>query len=102
MWGLKKVARYLKKHPDMSFEYKESDSEKDVVLKVYSDVDWAGYEESRRSGSRGIATITGGVVQSWSNRQASEATFSGEVEYYAVVKACAEALKILGVAKDLG
>ena len=86
----------------MRFEYKESDYEKGVVLKVHSEGDWAEYADSRRSGSRGIATITGGVVKSWSNRQASEATFSGEVEYYAVVKACAEALKILGVAKDLG
>ena len=44
----------------------------------------------------------GGVVKNWSNRQATPALSSGEAEYYAVVKAGAEALGVEALAKDLG
>ena len=46
--------------------------------------------------------LGGGVVKSWGNRQATPALSSGEAEYYAVVKAAAEALGMEALAKDLG
>ena len=46
--------------------------------------------------------LAGGPVKSWSNRQASPALSSGEAEYYAIVKAAAEALGIQSLAADLG
>ncbi len=46
--------------------------------------------------------LGGGVVTSWSNRQATPALSSGEAEYYAIVKAAAEALGIEAFPKDLG
>ena len=72
------------------------------MLRVYSDSDWAGCKQSRRSRSGGIATLAGGIVKSWCNRQATVAMSSGEAEYYAIVKAGAEALGIQAVALDLG
>ncbi len=91
---LKRVVRYLKKYPAMRFEYHESHTEKDLMIHVCSDSDWAGCKEPRRSRSGGIATIGGGVVKGWSNWQATVAMSSGEAEYYAIVKARAEALGI--------
>ncbi len=41
-------------------------------------------------------------MKSWSNRQGSVATSSGEAEYYAVVKAGAEAWGVQSLAADLG
>jgi len=41
-------------------------------------------------------------VKSWSNRQTAPALSSGEAEYYAVVKAAAEALGMQSLAADLG
>ena len=41
-------------------------------------------------------------MKSWSNRQATVATSSGEAEYYAIVKAASEALGIEALARDLG
>ena len=46
--------------------------------------------------------MSGGLIRSWSNRQGSVALSSGEAEYYAVVKACAEALGAQALARDLG
>ena len=42
------------------------------------------------------------MVKTWSNKQGSRALSSGEAEYYALVKACAEAMGVQSVAKDLG
>ena len=99
---LKRVARYLKKYPVLRFEYREETGEKELVLRVYADSDWAGCKETRKSRSGGFALLGGGLVKSWSNRQATPALSSGEAEYYAVVKAAAEALGMEALAKDLG
>ncbi len=62
-----------KKYPVLRYEYREGDGEKELVLKVFADSDWAGCKESRKSRSGGIALLGGGVVESWSNRQATPA-----------------------------
>ena len=81
---LKRVARYLKKYPVWEDgEYLE--------LMVFSDSDWAGDRDTRRSRSGGVALLAGCTVKSWSNRQATPAMSSAEAEHYAMVKASAEA-----------
>ncbi len=73
-----------------------------MKLKVYSDTDWAGCPATRRSRSGGMILMMRGLVKSWSNRQRTAAMSSGEAEYYAVVKASAEALGVQAFAADLG
>ena len=98
---LKRVARYLKKYPVLLYEFWE-DGE-DFELKVFSDSDWAGDRDTRRSRSGGVALLAGCTVKSWSNRQATPAMSSAEAEYYALVKASAGALGIQALAaEDLG
>ena len=107
---LKRVARYLKQHPVLQYEFVESSGSGDgsrggggaLRLDVYADSDWAGCRESRKSRSGGIALLDGGPVKSWSNRQSSPALSSGEAEFYAAVKAAAEALGLQSLAADLG
>ncbi len=72
------------------------------MLKVFADSGWAVCKETRKSRSGGLALLGGGVVKSWSNRQATPALFSGEAEYYAVVQGAAEALGVEALAMDLG
>ena len=74
----------------------------DLGLKVFSDSDWAGDRDTRRSRSGGVALLAGCTVKRWSNRQATPAMSSAEAEYYAMVKASAEALGIQALAADLG
>ena len=52
--------------------------------------------------SGGILAIGGGIVKSWSNRQASIALSSGEAEFYAAGKAATEALGAKSLLRDLG
>ena len=46
--------------------------------------------------------VSGGVVKTWSTMQATVAQSSGEAEYYAMVRAAAEALGIQSVMRDMG
>ena len=102
MVALKRVARYLLEHPVLKFEYRGGKVGGELELCVFADSDWAGCKETRRSRSGGLALLAGGPVKSWSNRQATPALSSAEAEYYAIVKAAAEALGIQALAADLG
>ena len=73
---LKRVARYLKKYPVLLYEFWE-DGE-DLELKVFSDSDWAGDRDTRRSRSGVVALLAGCTVKSWSNRQATPAVSNAE------------------------
>ena len=46
--------------------------------------------------------MDGGVVKSWSSMQTTVAQSSGEAEYYAMVRAAAEALGLQSIMNDLG
>ena len=82
--------------------YEFWDDGEDLELRVFSDSDWAGDRDTRRSRSRGVGLLTGCAVKCWSNRQATPAMSSAEAEYYAMVKASAEELGIEALAADLG
>ena len=71
-------------------------------LEVYTDSDWAGCKESRKSTSGGIVSFGSHVVKSWSVTQKVIATSSAEAEYYAMVKGTSNALGIRGILRDLG
>ena len=102
MVALKRVARYLLKHPSMEFEHSRTSIEEASVMEGYSDSDWAGCRATRRNVSGGIVTLGGCALKSWSNGQGSVALSSGEAEYYASVKAAAELIGLRSLAKDLG
>ena len=100
--NLKKVGRYLISHPAMTFRYTWCDSGAVSKVIVYTDSDWAGCRVKRRSVSGGLATLGGGVLKGWSNRQASVALSSAEAELYAATKGAAEGLGIQSLMADLG
>lgn len=99
--NLKKVARYIKKHPRVVFELRRIDSDGVRDLMGFSDSDWAGCRASRRSTSGGVV-LGWSVLKSWSNRQAKVALSSGEAEFHSASKAAAELLAIRSMMRDLG
>ena len=99
---LKRVARYLLAHPRFVHTYCRGVASEVLELVAWSDSDWAGCRASRKSMSGGILAIGGGIVKSWSNRQASIALSSGEAEFYAAGKAATEALGAKSLLRDLG
>ena len=99
---LKRLARYLLVYPRLVWRYTNEPREDEDTLDVFSDSDWAGDRVSRKSTSGGVAVLDGGTVKSWSSTQSTIAMSVGEAEYYALVKAAAEALGMQSLARDLG
>ena len=73
-----------------------------TFLDAYSDSDWAGDRQTRKSTSGGMICIAGAMIKSWSKNQSVVARSSGEAEFYALNRAITEALGIRALAKDLG
>ena len=96
------MARYLLAHPRFVRTCCRGVASEVLELVVWSDSDWAGCRASRKSMSGGILAIGGGIVKTWSNRQASIALSSGEAEFYAAGKAATEALEAKSLLRALG
>jgi hypothetical protein len=102
MAKFKRIARYLLNHPRVSVHFRAGDVANDEVIDVYSDSDWAGCKKTRKSTSGGAMVASGGLVKTWSGTQTIIAQSSGEAEYYALVRAAAEALGLQSIMTDLG
>ena len=71
-------------------------------MTTFSDADWAGCRETRKSTTGGCVTIGKHTIKGWSKTQSLIALSSGESELYATLKAAAETLGMLSMLKDLG
>jgi len=86
--ALKRILRYVRGTLDLGLHIRAS-SQSDLV--VYSDADWAGCPDTRKSTS-GYAVFLGDNLVSWSSkRQNTVSRSSAEAEYRAVANAVAEA-----------
>ncbi|TPX55785.1 DNA-directed DNA polymerase [Powellomyces hirtus] len=70
-------------------------------LEGYSDSDWAGCPDSRRS-TTGFVSLFGGIVDWQSKRQPTVALSSTEAEYMALPQACKEAIWLRQLLIELG
>ena len=77
--SLKRFARYLALRPRLVTKYCKQGPLKTVV--GWSDSDWAGCPETRKSTSGGVIMIGSHVIRTWSTTQSVIATSSGEAEF---------------------
>jgi hypothetical protein len=97
MKAVKRIFRYLRGTIDLQLVYKGPID----TLKGYSDADWAGDLDTRRSTS-GYAFNVGSAVISWSaKRQATVALSSCEAEYKAQTEATKEAIWLQSLISQL-
>ena len=72
------------------------------VVEVFVDSDWAGCATTRKSTNGCTVIWNGACLKTWSTTQTVVALSSGEAEYYAAVKGCAEGLALQSYCRDLG
>ena len=95
--ALKRLLRYVRGTVDLGLVLHHSSS---AELVVYTDADWAGCPDTRRSTSA-YAVFLGGNLVSWSSkRQPVVSRSSAEAEYRAVANGVAEASWLRQLAKS--
>ena len=97
---LKRLGRYLSGKPRMEQLYKWQEPQS--TIKVFTDADWAGCRETRKSTIGGCAMLGAHTVKGWSKTQSLIALSSCESELYAALKASADALGLVALLQDLG
>jgi hypothetical protein len=97
--AVKRILRYLHETVDMGICIKKSGS---LLLSAFSDADWAGDSDDRRS-TGGFTVFFGGNLISWSSRKQSTVSRSStEAEYKAIVDATAELIWLQVLLRELG
>jgi hypothetical protein len=87
--AVKRIFRYLKGTEEFGLWYPKG---KDLSLMAYTDADWAGSIDDRRSTS-GATFYLGECLVSWlSNKQSSVSLSTAEAEYIAAVACCTQVL----------
>lgn len=86
--AVKTIIRYMKGSINRGITY---GGEEKLLIEGYSDSDWAGNKESRKSTSGFIFMLNGGPVSWCSKRQPTVALSSTEAEYIALTLAAKEA-----------
>ncbi len=86
--AVKRIFRYLKGTSNFGLLYKNNNKEK---LHGFSDADWAGDEDDRRSTSGMVFKLAGGAISWRSKKQTVVALSTAEAEYVALAAATQEA-----------
>ncbi len=97
--ALARVARYLAGAGRVIYEYPWQSC---PVLRVYTDLDFAGCIATRLSTSGGAVMLGSHLLKHWASTQKRITLSSGEAELGAVVRGFSEALGLQSVARDLG
>ena len=95
----KRILRYLKQTKARGLIFKKSKSK---VLRAYSDADWAGDKNDRKSVSGSIIYYGQNPVTWFSRKQKCVALSTAESEYIAAAQTAREILNLIGIRRQLG
>lgn len=97
--GIKRVMRYLQKYPPPHTHttLRFSGRGDTGKIRVWTNSDWAGGTESRRSCSGGWVELEGSLISLWSKLQSNTALSSGEADLNAAVKGISEGTGVVEI-----
>ena len=99
MEAVLRILKYLKSAPGRGILFSNHGH---LRIEAYTDADWAGCPDDRRS-TTGYCTFVGGNLVTWkSKKQKVVALSSAEAEYRAMAKGVCELLWIQSIMRDLG
>ena len=75
-----------------TYDFSQVKPKEHHLLEVYSDSDWAGQKDSRRSTSSGTVFLDSQLIYAFSRTQRSISLSSGEAEYYAAASSASDSL----------
>ena len=100
-WPLvKRLARYLLGKPRTILQYAYQHTQN--CINTWTDTDFAGCRNERKSASGGLIMHGSHCLKSWSSTQSVIAGSSGEAEYYGIVKGGSNSLGMRSLMGDLG
>ena len=97
---LKRICKFLKGAPRLIQRFEWLSKQIDIV--GYSDSDWAGDLDSRKSTSGGACMIASHTIKTWASSQQVIALSSAEVELYALIKCACQSIGLISLAGDFG
>ena len=108
MTALRHLVRYYRTTSDLELRIQPKtrtrvpEGEPELLsVEAYSDSDWAGCRDTRRSTSGGMIYFEGAVLTFWSRTQTTIALSSCEAELYAINMATIEALNVKSTIEEL-
>ena len=96
--AVKRIMRYLRGTMDLGLQYVRNDEKS---CEGYSDADWAGDTNDRKSTSGYVFQIAGAPISWRSKRQNCVALSTAEAEYVALANAAQEAVWLQSLLQDL-
>ena len=97
---LKRLVRYLCGLPRLVYKYHWQSMP--AELDCYTDTDFAGCKETRRSTSGGVIMVGGCCVKHYSKTQSTISLSSGEAELHGIAQGAAQALGVQSLMRDMG
>ena len=98
--GVKRMLRYIKGTLSYGLKFSVNDDEYDLY--GFSDADWAGDADNRRSTSGYVFKVADSTVNWCRKKQATVAKSTTEAEYVALSQATQEAFYLRKLLADLG
>ena len=97
---LKRLTRYLKRERQWGQVFKYEKAVAEVTM--FTDSDWAGCKETRKSSSAGVAMSGAHALKAYTRKQKIIARSSAEAELYAAALGASELKGIISLMRDLG